>query len=48
MILTQVVEADNTDKAVYTEIVENNAEIILVDNNASQEVLIIEEPVVYI
>lgn len=48
MILTQVVEADQTEKAVYAEIVENNAEIILVDNNASQEVLIIEEPVVYI
>jgi len=34
------------DSAVYAEIVENNAEIILVDNHNNQEVLIIEEPVV--
>jgi len=49
IILTQVVEADSTTSEVFTEIVEKNSEIILVDNDANQEeVLIIEEPVVYI
>ena len=41
IILTQVVEADSTPSEVF-------AEIILVDDDANQEVLIIEEPVVYI
>jgi len=46
--LTQVVGADRAPSEVFAEIVDNNSEIILVDNDANQEVLIIEEPVVYI
>ena len=48
MIFTQVVESEITTNKVFAEIVDSNAEIILVDNNTTQEVLIIEEPVVYI
>ena len=49
IILTQVVEAESTPSEVFAEIVDNNSEIFLIDKDANyQEVLIIEEPVVYI
>lgn len=48
IIFTQVVEAEDAPTEVFAEVVDNNTEIILVDNAANQEVLIIEEPVVYI
>ena len=34
--------------AMFAELVDNDSEIILVDNENNQEVLIIEDPVVYI
>ena len=48
IIFTQVVDAESTPSEVFAEIVDNNSEIILVDNDADQKVLIIEEPVDYI
>ena len=43
-----VVEVDSTPSEVFADIVDNNSEIILVNYDDNQEVLIIEEPVVYI
>lgn len=48
IIFTQVVEAEDVSSKVFAEVVDKDSEIILVDNAINQEVLIIEEPVVYI
>jgi len=51
IIFTQVVGASvdsSPATAMFAELVDNDSEIILVDNENNQEVLIIEDPVVYI
>ena len=38
----------NTNDVYFAGIIQHNSEIILVDNDSSQEVLVIEEPIVYV